>query len=68
MEEKEIDVIKINDVEYMILEVIDKYYYLSEINNTNNIRVFKENGEYIESIDYDEEEKALAMYYEKYNN
>lgn len=68
MEEKEIDVIKINDVEYMILEIIDKYYYLSEVNNTNNIRVFKENGEYIESIDYDEEEKALAMYYEKYNN
>lgn len=68
MEEREIDTIEINGINYIILEIIDRYYYLSEIDNPNNIRVFKENNEYIESIDSDEEEQALAMYYEKYNN
>ena len=63
METREIDTIEINGINYMILKVIDKYYYLSEIANPNNIRVFKEDNEYIESVDPDEEEKALSMYY-----
>ena len=68
METREMDPIEINGTNYMILEVIDKYYYLSEIANPNNIRVFKEDNGYIESIDSTLEEEALSMYYEKHNN
>lgn len=69
MEEKEVDVVEIEDKEFYIVDNIESYSYLSEINNPNNIIVLKDNGEFLSSPENEEEvEKALELYYQKNNN
>lgn len=66
MEEKEVDVVEIEDKEFYIVDNIESYSYLSEINDPSNIIVLKDDGEFLSTPeDENEIEKALNLYYEK---
>lgn len=59
-----------DDKEYIIIEEIDNYLYLSELNNPDNIcirkKIVEDGKKYIDGLD-DEEEvlKALKLFEEK---
>jgi len=72
MEEK-IEMYKttIDDVEYMLVDIIDDYYYLVEINNVNNYLVLKQTvdnlEQYLKRISEEEQKEALVLFYKKHN-
>ena len=72
MEEK-IEMYKttIDDVEYMLVDIIDDYYYLVEINNVNNYLVLKQTvdnlEQYLKRISEEEQKEALILFYKKHN-
>lgn len=72
MEEK-IEMYKttIDDVEYMLVDIIDDYYYLVEINNVNNYLVLKQTvdnlEQYLKRISEEEQKEALVLFYQKHN-
>ena len=72
MEEVAVDVIEIDGKEFCLVDSIDQYNFFVQMDNADNIYVLKEvteNGEeFYKSLENDEEvDKALVMYYEKYN-
>lgn len=72
MEEVAVDVIEIDGKEFCLVDSIDQYNFFVQMDNSDNIYVLKEvteNGEeFYKSLDNDDEiNKALVMYYEKYN-
>lgn len=72
MEEK-IEMYKttIDDIEYMLVDIIDDYYYLVEINNVNNYLVLKQTvdnlEQYLKRISEEEQKEALVLFYKKHN-
>lgn len=67
MEEQEVDVVEIEDKEFYIVDNIESYSYLSEINNPSNIIVLKDDGEFLSSPENEEEvENALNLYNQKH--
>ena len=72
MEEESVNVIEINGKEFCLLDKIENYNFFVQIDDEKNIYILKEvneNGkEFYKSLENDEEiDKALIMYYEKYN-
>ncbi len=72
MEEVAVDVIEIDGKEFCLVDSINQYNFFVQMDNSDNIYVLKEvteNGEeFYKSLENDEEvDKALVMYYEKYN-
>ena len=72
MEEK-IEMYKttIDDIEYMLVDIIDDYYYLVEINNVNNYLVLKQTvdnlEQYLKRISEEEQKEAFVLFYKKHN-
>ena len=66
MEERE--TIDVDGKDFFIVDSIDEYYFLSEIENPTNILVFKEKEDFLESVPIEEAEKALHLYYKKHKN
>ena len=64
--EQEVDVYMIDDKEFFVLDVIDNYNYLCEVNNPQNIIVLKDVGENLESLSDKEVDEALIKYYKKH--
>lgn len=72
MEEVAVEVIEIDGKEFCLVDSINQYNFFVQMDNSDNIYVLKEvteNGEeFYKSLENDEEvDKALVMYYEKYN-
>lgn len=64
IDEKEVEVVKIDGKEFYVIATIDKYNYLSEISNPSNLIVLKECGEELISVKDDELDEALEKYYQ----
>lgn len=72
MEEVAVEEIEIDGKEFCLVDRINQYNFFVQMDNSDNIYVLKEvteNGEeFYKSLENDEEvDKALVMYYEKYN-
>lgn len=70
MENKELEVVTFNDIDYAILDEIDDYMYTVNINDGNDIRMFKidENNELLEELTKEEQSVALVKFYEKHKD
>lgn len=70
MENKELEVVPFNDIDYAILDEIDDYMYTVNINDGNDIRMFKidENNESLEELTKEEQSVALVKFYEKHKD
>mgnify|MGYP000010163468 CR=1 FL=1 len=70
MENKELEVVTFNDIDYAILDEIDDYMYTVNINDGNDIRMFKidENNESLEELTKEEQSVALVKFYEKHKD
>ena len=65
----EIDVYTINDKDYLLIDKIDNYLYLSNENDENDMLILKENSNDKETLlpldNEDEYKKALALFTSK---
>ena len=70
MENKELEAVTFNDIDYAILDEIDDYMYTVNINDGNDIRMFKidENNESLEELTKEEQSVALVKFYEKHKD
>ena len=70
MENKELEVVTFNDIDYAILDEIDDYMYTVNINDGNDIKMFKidENNESLEELTKEEQSVALVKFYEKHKD
>lgn len=64
---QEVEVYEIEGKEFYVVATIDKYHYLAEITNPNNIIVLKNYGEELKSLTDEELDKALILYYQNTN-
>ena len=64
MENKELEAVTFNDIDYAILDEIDNFIYTVNVNNANDIKIFKtkieEDNEILEELS--EEEQSVAFY------
>ena len=62
----DVAVIKIDDIEYTIVDIIGNYTYLLDLENPNNFLIMRDEGEDLVSItDEDEYNRALKQYKDK---
>ena len=69
MEEIEVKGLEIDGKNFILIESIDKYRFLVEENDFDNICILKsiekEGQNYLEDVDDNEFDEALKLYYEK---
>lgn len=69
MENKELEAVTFNDIDYAILDEIDNFIYTVNVNNANDIKIFKtkieEDNEILEELSEEEQSVALVKFYEK---
>ena len=62
MENKELEAVTFNNIDYAILDEIDNFIYTVNVNNANDIKIFKtkieEDNEILEELS--EEEQSVA--------
>ena len=70
MEDKKMEIITVKDIDYAILDEIDDYIYTVNVNDGNDIRMFKidENNESLEELTKEEQSVALVKFYEKHKD
>lgn len=72
MENKELEAVTFNDIDYAILDEIDNFIYTVNVNNANNIKIFKtkieEDNEILEELSEEEQSVALVKFYEKHKD
>lgn len=72
MENKELEAVTFNDIDYAILDEIDNFIYTVNVNNANDIKIFKtkieENNEILEELSEEEQSVALVKFYEKHKD
>lgn len=72
MENKELEAVTFNDVDYAILDEIDNFIYTVNVNNANDIKIFKtkieEDNEILEELSEEEQSVALVKFYEKHKD
>ena len=72
MENKELEAITFNDIDYAILDEIDNFIYTVNVNNANDIKIFKtkieEDNEILEELSEEEQSVALVKFYEKHKD
>ena len=68
MENKELEAVTFNDIDYAILDEIDNFIYTVNVNNANDIKIFKtkieEDNEILEELSEEEQSVALVKFYE----
>ena len=72
MENKELEAVTFNDIDYAILDEIDNFIYTVNVNNSNDIKIFKtkieEDNEILEELSEEEQSIALVKFYEKHKD
>lgn len=70
MENKKMEIITVSNIDYAILDEIDDILYTVNVNNGNDIKMFKvnEDTESIDELDEDEQSVALVKFYEKHKD
>lgn len=72
MENKELEAVIFNDIDYAILDEIDNFIYTVNVNNANDIKIFKtkieEDNEILEELSEEEQSVALVKFYEKHKD
>lgn len=70
MENKKMEIITVSNIDYAILDEIDDILYTVNVNNGNDIKMFKvnEDTESIDGLDEDEQSVALVKFYEKHKD
>ena len=62
----DVAVLRIGDIEYTIIDVIEGYTYLLDLDNPNDFVIMKDAGEDLVTVtDENEFEKALELYRKK---
>jgi hypothetical protein len=62
----DVAVVRIDDIDYTIVEVINGYAYLIDLDNPNDFLIMKDEGEELVSItDENEFENALKLFSDK---
>ena len=62
----DIAVVRIDDVDYTIIDVIDGYTYLADLDNPDDFLIMKDAGKELVSVTNENEfEKALELYRNK---
>lgn len=69
MENKELEAVTFNNIDYAILDEIDNFIYTVNVNNANDIKIFKtkieDGNEVLEELSEEEQSVALVKFYEK---
>ena len=70
MEDKKMEIITVKDIDYAILDEIDDYIYTVNVNDGNDVKIFKidEDTESIEELNEEEQSAALVKFYEKHKD
>lgn len=72
MENKELEAVTFNNIDYAILDEIDNFIYTVNVNNANDIKIFKtkieEDNEILEELLEEEQSVALVKFYEKHKD
>lgn len=72
MENKKLEAVTFNDIDYAILDEIDNFIYTVNVNNANDIKIFKtkieEDNEILEELSEEEQSVALVKFYEKHKD
>ena len=72
MENKELEAVTFNDIDNEILDKIDNFIYTVNVNNANDIKIFKtkieEDNEILEELSEEEQSVALVKFYEKHKD
>ena len=72
MENKELEAVTFNDIDYAILDEIDNFIYTVNVNNANDIKIFKtkieEDNEILEELSEEEQSVALVKFNEKHKD
>lgn len=70
MENKKMEIITLKDIDYAILDEIDDYIYTVNVNDGNDVKIFKidEDNESIEELNEEEQSVALVKFYEKHKD
>ena len=72
MENKELEAVTFNNLDYAILDEIDNFIYTVNVNNANDIKIFKtkieEDNEILEDLSEEEQSVALVKFYEKHKD
>ena len=72
MENKELEAVTFNDIDYAILDEIDNFIYTVNVNNANDIKIFKtkieEDNEILEELSEEEQSVALVKFYAKHKD
>lgn len=72
MENKELEAVTFNDIDYAILDEIDNFIYTVNVNNANDIKIFKtkieEDNEILEELSEEEQSVALVKFFEKHKD
>lgn len=70
MEDKKMEIITIKDIDYAILDEIDDYIYTVNVNDGNDVKIFKidEDNKSIEELNEEEQSVALVKFYEKHKD
>ena len=70
MENKKMEIITIKDIDYAILDEIDDYIYTVNVNDGNDVKIFKidEDNESIEELNEEEQSVALVKFYEEHKD
>ena len=72
MENKELEAVTFNDIDYAILDEIDNFIYTVNVNDANDIKIFKtkieDANEVLEELTEEEQSVALVKFYEKHKD
>ena len=72
MENKELEAVTFNNIDYAILDEIDNFIYTVNVNNANDIKIFKtkieEDNEILEELSEEEQSVALVKFYKKHKD
>lgn len=72
MENKELEAVTFNDIDYAILDEIKNFIYTVNVNNANDIKIFKtrieDDNEVLEEVTEKEKSVALVKFYEKHKD
>ena len=72
MDNKELEAVTFNNIDYAILDEIDNFIYTVNVNNANDIKIFKtkieEDNEILEELSEEEQSVALVKFYEKHKD
>lgn len=72
MGNKELEAVTFNNIDYAILDEIEKFIYTVNVNNANDIKIFKtkieEDNEILEELSEEEQSVALVKFYEKHKD